>query len=112
MTFVVKATFKEETRRILFDGTKFPGYTQIQTRVSHHTAILLIPFIMYSLINLCKSLATAYLAAQGHLLTRQLRTAFNFPSSTHTYWANVLIFPDDAQEARIMFKKHVCDIDE
>lgn len=42
----------------------------------------------------------------------QLRTIFNLPSSTHTYWVNVLLFPDDADEARIMFKQHVCDATE
>jgi next-to-BRCA1 protein 1 len=39
----------------------------------------------------------------------QLRTIFNLPSTTHTFWVNVLLFPDDAQDARIMFKQHVCD---
>ncbi len=42
----------------------------------------------------------------------QLRTAFNLPSTTHTYWVNVLLFPDDANDARIMFKQHVCDAHE
>lgn len=42
----------------------------------------------------------------------QLRRTFDLPSSTHTYWVNVLLFPDDAQEARIMFKQHVCDLEE
>jgi next-to-BRCA1 protein 1 len=34
---------------------------------------------------------------------------FNLPSSTHTFWLNVLFFPDEHEQARIMFKKHICD---
>ncbi|WVW85664.1 hypothetical protein I302_107702 [Kwoniella bestiolae CBS 10118] len=68
--FVIKATLKDETRRLTFDRSKFPPYSEVQ---------------------------------------QKLRTIFNLPSTAHTYWVNVLLFPDDAQEARIMFKKHVCD---
>lgn len=46
------------------------------------------------------------------LTSLQLQTTFDLPSSTKIYWTNVLFFPDDAQEARIMFKKHVCDFTE
>ncbi|WWC63260.1 uncharacterized protein I303_105860 [Kwoniella dejecticola CBS 10117] len=68
--FVIKATLKDETRRLTFDRSKFPPYTEVQ---------------------------------------QKLRSIFNLPSTAHPYWVNVLLFPDDAQEARIMFKKHVCD---
>ncbi|WWD02545.1 hypothetical protein V865_000585 [Kwoniella europaea PYCC6329] len=68
--FVIKATLKDETRRLTFDRSKFPPYSEVQ---------------------------------------QKLRSIFNLPSTAHTYWVNVLLFPDDAQEARIMFKKHVCD---
>ena len=39
----------------------------------------------------------------------QLRASFNLPSTAHTFWVNVLFYPDDALNARIMFKRHVCD---
>ncbi|WWC71610.1 uncharacterized protein I206_105568 [Kwoniella pini CBS 10737] len=68
--FVIKATLKDETRRLNFDRSKFPPYTEVQQKI---------------------------------------RSIFNLPSTAHPYWVNVLLFPDDAQEARIMFKKHVCD---
>ncbi|WRT68363.1 uncharacterized protein IL334_005339 [Kwoniella shivajii] len=68
--FVIKATLKDETRRLTFDRSKFPPYNEVQ---------------------------------------QKLRNIFNLPSTAHTYWVNVLLFPDDAREARIMFKKHVCD---
>ncbi|OCF37902.1 hypothetical protein I316_00126 [Kwoniella heveanensis BCC8398] len=76
--FVVKATLKDETRRLTFDGSslgghKFPPYGEIQ---------------------------------------HKLRSVFNLPSTAHTYWVNVLLFPDDAKDSRIMFKKHVCDASE
>ncbi|WWC90736.1 uncharacterized protein L201_005673 [Kwoniella dendrophila CBS 6074] len=68
--FVIKATLKDETRRLTFDRSKFPPYSEVQ---------------------------------------QKLRSTFNLPSTAHPYWVNVLLFPNDAQEARIMFKKHVCD---
>ncbi|WVQ99972.1 hypothetical protein IAU59_007115 [Kwoniella sp. CBS 9459] len=82
--FVVKATLKDETRRLTFDSTssssasgtggkKFPPYGEIQ---------------------------------------HKLRSVFNLPSTAHAYWVNVLLFPDDAKDSRIMFKKHVCDASE
>ncbi|ORY35629.1 hypothetical protein BCR39DRAFT_511211 [Naematelia encephala] len=71
--FVVKATLRDETRRVSFDGSLFPPYGEVQTK---------------------------------------LRLAFNLPSTTHTFWSHVLLFPDDSQEARIMFKQHVCDAQE
>lgn len=73
MVFVIKATLRETTRRLTFDTTKFPLYSEIQTK---------------------------------------LRTAFNLPSATQPFWVNVLYYPDDNQDARIMFKKHVCDATE
>ncbi|KAK8854817.1 hypothetical protein IAR55_003556 [Kwoniella newhampshirensis] len=71
--FVIKATLKDETRRLTFESSKFPAYGDVQ---------------------------------------QKLRTIFNLPSTAHTYWVNVLLFPDDAKEARIMFKQHVCDASE
>ncbi|KAK4689500.1 hypothetical protein P7C73_g583, partial [Tremellales sp. Uapishka_1] len=70
MVFVIKATLKDETRRLTFDGRRFPAYEEVQ---------------------------------------QKLRTIFNLPSTTHTYWVNVLLFPDDAHDSRIKFKQHVCD---
>ncbi|KAL7423864.1 hypothetical protein Q5752_001449 [Cryptotrichosporon argae] len=43
---------------------------------------------------------------------QSLCSAFNLPSTTHTYWVDVLFYPDDAQNARIKFKQHVCDAEE
>lgn len=41
MVFVVKATFKDETRRLTFDASTFPHYSDIQTKVSLITLTLL-----------------------------------------------------------------------
>ncbi|ORX38533.1 hypothetical protein BD324DRAFT_577929 [Kockovaella imperatae] len=71
--FVIKATLKDETRRLVFDGSKFPLYWEVQ---------------------------------------QKLRSSFNLPSITHTYWVNVTIYPNDSEEARIMFKQHICDASE
>ncbi|WVQ74896.1 hypothetical protein IAR50_004503 [Cryptococcus sp. DSM 104548] len=71
--FVIKATLKDETRRLSFDTPRFPGYSDVQAKV---------------------------------------RTIFNLPSTCHPYWVNVLLFPDDSRDARIMFKQHVCDAEE
>ncbi|WVR07488.1 hypothetical protein IAU60_004530 [Kwoniella sp. DSM 27419] len=68
--FVIKATLKDETRRLTFDGARFPPFGEVQSK---------------------------------------LRSIFNLPSTAHTYWVNVLLYPDVDREARIMFKKHVCD---
>ncbi|WWD19035.1 hypothetical protein CI109_103493 [Kwoniella shandongensis] len=71
--FVIKATLKDETRRLTFESSRFPAYGDVQ---------------------------------------HKLRTIFNLPSTAHTYWVNVLLFPDDTKDARIMFKQHVCDASE
>ena len=34
MVFVIKATLKDETRRLVFDGNDFPSYGSIQHKVS------------------------------------------------------------------------------
>jgi len=31
--FVIKATLKDETRRLVFDSSKFPGYGDVQQKV-------------------------------------------------------------------------------
>ncbi|ODO06712.1 hypothetical protein I350_04070 [Cryptococcus amylolentus CBS 6273] len=71
--FVIKATLKDETRRLSFHTTRFPRYSDVQEKI---------------------------------------RTIFNLPSTSHPYWVNVLLFPDDSRDARIMFKQHVCDVEE
>ncbi|WVN85881.1 uncharacterized protein L203_101033 [Cryptococcus depauperatus CBS 7841] len=43
---------------------------------------------------------------------QKLRTIFNLPATCHPFWVNVLLFPDDSRNARIMFKQHVCDTGE
>ena len=130
--FVIKATLRDETRRLVFDGKAFPPYCEIQQKVR----VVSCSSYPYPVLRLLRS-------PPGHwkigltticLLTRrlfpshrpcvgyrdisilcllnpfpQIRTTFNLPSSTHTYWINVLLHPDDADEARIMFKQHVCD---
>ncbi|EIW67270.1 hypothetical protein TREMEDRAFT_33615 [Tremella mesenterica DSM 1558] len=70
MGLVIKATLRDETRRLAFESNKFPLFADIQQR---------------------------------------LRTSFNLPSTAHTYWVNALFYPNDAQDARIMFKRHICD---
>lgn len=32
--FVIKATLKDETRRLSFEGVKFPPYNEVQSKVS------------------------------------------------------------------------------
>jgi next-to-BRCA1 protein 1 len=32
--FVIKATLKDETRRVSFDGSRFPAYSEVQQKVS------------------------------------------------------------------------------
>ena len=34
--FVVRATHKDETRRLSFEGSKFPSYGQVQIKVCMH----------------------------------------------------------------------------
>jgi next-to-BRCA1 protein 1 len=85
--FVIKATLKDETRRLSFEGHKFPSYGEVQTKVSSG-------------------------GRRASTADPQLRTLFNLPSTTHTFWVNALLYPDDAQDARIMFKRHVCDAHE
>lgn len=88
--FIIKATLKDETRRLSFDSTKFPQYAEIQQKV--------------------RSLVVA--SAIRHFANDQICTAFNLPSTTHTFWVNVLLFPDETVDAKIMFKKHICDATE
>lgn len=125
--FVIKVTLKDETRRLVFDGRSFPSYGEIQHKVcvgrttsaspvpsccdhglisggfAHDAvfpALSTTPFI--NVIWRCLSLSSVHIIPQ-------IRAIFNLPSSTPTYWVHVLLFPDDAEEARIMFKQHVCD---
>lgn len=39
MVFIIKATLKDETRRLSFDGSKFPHYSDVQAKVSGHVAL-------------------------------------------------------------------------
>lgn len=48
MVFVIKATLKDETRRLTFDRTTFPLYSDIQAKVSQTRLLLTYHFITYS----------------------------------------------------------------
>ena len=44
MVFVIKATLKDETRRVTFASNKFPPFSEVQNRVSIHVSYaLLVP---------------------------------------------------------------------
>jgi hypothetical protein len=38
--FVIKATLKDETRRLVFDGSRFPAYTEVQSKVSTTSVVI------------------------------------------------------------------------
>jgi len=38
--FVIKVSLKNETRRLVFDGSRFPSYSDVQAKVSYLLRLL------------------------------------------------------------------------